>query len=80
MQARSIRSERWIEDHYSLLAARTIKQAGHVQRLQHLLCSRLQKIDELHGKLEQLRGHGDSMRKMTTSRSSSQRRNSMPLS
>jgi len=30
-------------------------KAGHVQRLEVLLCSRLQTIDELHGKLEQSR-------------------------
>jgi predicted RNase H-like nuclease (RuvC/YqgF family) len=30
-------------------------KAGHVQRLEALLCSRLQKIDELNAKLDQAR-------------------------
>jgi septal ring factor EnvC (AmiA/AmiB activator) len=42
---------------------------GHVQRLEALLCSRLQTIDELHAKLDSLR---EQIKRLTAERAQAQ--------
>jgi polyhydroxyalkanoate synthesis regulator phasin len=49
------RSPRWLAHHDCCLKREIENKVGHVQRLEALLCSRPQKMDELTAQVDQLR-------------------------